>query len=95
MKNRSKFVAICLSAALLTMSTMPGLAEENADPINPPEVTEPSEDTPVTPENPSVTEDTEVTTTTPAYNDSHQEADGTTVISGILLVNKEIGRAHV
>lgn len=89
MKNRSKFVAICLSAALLTMSTMPGLAEENADPINPPEVTEPSEDTPVTPENPSVTEDTEVTTTTPAYNDSHQEADGTTVISGILLVNKE------
>ena len=89
MKNRSKFVAICLSVALLTMSTMPGLAEENADPINPPEVTEPSEDTPVTPENPSVTEDTEVTTTTPAYNDSHQEADGTTVISGILLVNKE------
>lgn len=89
MKNRSKFVAICLSAALLTMSTMPGLAEENADPINPPEVTEPSEDTPVTPENPSVTEDTEVTTTTPAYNDSHQEADSTTVISGILLVNKE------
>lgn len=89
MKNRSKFVAICLSAALLTMSTMPGLAEENADPINPPEVTEPSEDTLVTPENPSVTEDTEVTTTTPAYNDSHQEADGTTVISGILLVNKE------
>lgn len=89
MKNRSKFVAICLSAALLTMSTMPGLAEENADPINPPEVTEPSEDTPVTSENPSVTEDTEVTTTTPAYNDSHQEADGTTVISGILLVNKE------
>ena len=89
MKNRSKFVAICLSAALLTMSTMPGLAEENADPINPPEVTEPSEDTPVTPENPSVTEDTEVTTKTPAYNDSHQEADGTTVISGILLVNKE------
>ena len=89
MKNRSKFVAICLSAALLTMSTMPGLAEENADPINPPEVTEPSEDTPVTPENPSVTEDTEVTTTTPAYTDSHQEADGTTVISGILLVNKE------
>lgn len=89
MKNRSKFVAICLSAALLTMSTMPGLAEENADPINPPEISDPSGDTPITPQQPSTTEEPEVTTTTPAYNDSHQEADGTTVISGILLVNKE------
>lgn len=88
MKNRSKFVAVCLSAALLTMSTVPGFADENAGPINPPEVSDPSGETPVTPENPSVSEDPDITTTTPAYDDSHQDADGLTVISGILLVNK-------
>lgn len=88
MKNRSKFVAVCLSAALLTMSTVPGFADENAGPINPPEVSDPSGETPVTPENPSVSEDPDSTTTTPAYDDSHQDADGLTVISGILLVNK-------
>lgn len=88
MKNRSKFVAVCLSAALLTMSTVPGFAEENAGPINPPEASDPSGETPVTPESPAVTEDPEITTTTPAYDDSHQDADGLTVISGILLVNK-------
>lgn len=88
MKNRSKFVAVCLSAALLTMSTVPGFADENAGPINPPEVSDPSGETPVTPENPSVSEDADITTTTPAYDDSHQDADGLTVISGILLVNK-------
>lgn len=88
MKNRSKFVAVCLSAALLTMSTVPGFADENAGPINPPEVSDPSSETPVTPENPSVSEDPDITTTTPAYDDSHQDADGLTVISGILLVNK-------
>lgn len=88
MKNRSKFVAVCLSAALLTMSTVPGFADENAGPINPPEVSDPSGETPVTPENPSVSEDPDTTTTTPAYDDSHQDADGLTVISGILLVNK-------
>lgn len=88
MKNRSKFVAVCLSAALLTMSTVPGFADENAGPINPPEVSDPSDETPVTPENPSVSEDPDITTTTPAYDDSHQDADGLTVISGILLVNK-------
>ena len=88
MKNRSKFVAVCLSAALLTMSTVPGFADENAGLINPPEVSDPSGETPVTPENPSVSEDPDITTTTPAYDDSHQDADGLTVISGILLVNK-------
>lgn len=88
MKNRSKFVAVCLSAALLTMSTVPGFADENAGPINPPEVSDPSGETPMTPENPSVSEDPDITTTTPAYDDSHQDADGLTVISGILLVNK-------
>ena len=88
MKNRSKFVAVCLSAALLTMSTIPGFADENAGPINPPEVSDPSGETPVTPENPSVSEDPDITTTTPAYDDSHQDVDGLTVISGILLVNK-------
>lgn len=88
MKNRSKFVAVCLSAALLTMSTVPGFADENAGPINPPEVSDPSGETPVIPENPSVSEDPDITTTTPAYDDSHQDADGLTVISGILLVNK-------
>lgn len=88
MKNRSKFVAVCLSAALLTMSTVPGFADENAGPINPPEVSDPSGETPVTPENPSVSEDPDITTTTPAYDDSHQDVDGLTVISGILLVNK-------
>ena len=88
MKNRSKFVAVCLSAALLTMSTVPGFADENAGPINPPEVSDPSGETPVTPENPSVSEDPDITTTTPAYDDRHQDADGLTVISGILLVNK-------
>lgn len=88
MKNRSKFVAVCLSAALLTMSTVPGFADENAGPINPPDVSDPSGETPVTPENPSVSEDPDITTTTPAYDDSHQDADGLTVISGILLVNK-------
>lgn len=94
MKNHSKILAAFLVAALLTMGTTPGRAAENAGPVDPPATTTPSEQTPETPatpeepKQPTVVEP-EITTTEPAYEDSHQSADGTTVISGILLVNKQ------
>lgn len=88
MNTHSKFVAACLSAALLTMSTVPGFAAENADPIEPPQLTDPTEEKPGESETPSAVQEPEITTTTPLYNDSHQDADGITVVSGILLVNK-------
>lgn len=88
MNTHSKFVAACLSAALLTMSTVPGFAAENADPIEPPQLTDPTEEQPGESETPSAVQEPEITTTTPLYNDSHQDADGITVVSGILLVNK-------
>lgn len=88
MNTHSKFVAACLSAALLTMSTVPGFAAENADPIEPPQLTDPTGEKPGESETPSAVQEPEITTTTPLYNDSHQDADGITVVSGILLVNK-------
>lgn len=88
MNTHSKFVAACLSAALLTMSTVPGFAAENADPIEPPQFTDPTGEQPGESETPSAVQEPEITTTTPLYNDSHQDADGITVVSGILLVNK-------
>lgn len=113
MKNHPKILAVCLSAALLTMSIPPGFAAENAGPADPPTVTDPSDPAepetptdpsepadpsePEEPEQPSESEDPDdeetsqppsVTTTEPAFDDSHQQADGTTVVSGILLVNK-------
>ena len=107
MKNHPKILAACLSAALLTMSIPPGFAAENAGPVDPPTVTDPSDPAePETPTDPSEPEEPEqpagpedpgdeetsqppsVTTTEPAFDDSHQQADGTTVVSGILLVNK-------
>lgn len=104
MTKHPKFLAACLSAALLTTSVFPALAEENAGPIDPPTVTDPSEPTeepPVTPEDPDNPEQptepeepTEpeqppsVTTTEPAFDDSHEKASGLTEVSGILLVNK-------
>lgn len=114
MKNHPKILAVCLSAALLTMSIPPGFAAENAGPVDPPTVTDPSDPAepetptdpsepadpsePEEPEQPSEPEDPDdeetsqppsVTTTEPAFDDSHQQADGTTVVSGILLVNKK------
>lgn len=84
------------------MNTAPSFAGENSKPIDPPPVTDPAEpenppepeqpaepEEPAEPEAPSDNKEPEVTTTNPAYNDSHQQADGTTVISGILLVNKQ------
>ena len=95
MKKPSKLVAAVLSAALLSMSWSPALAAENTGRAYVPGG--PSEGQPeTTPETPGDTpsqeepaKEPEVTTTTPAYDDSHQDADGLTVVSGILLVNKD------
>lgn len=114
MKNHPKILAVCLSAALLTMSIPPGFAAENAgpsirrrspirqilqsretptDPSEPADPSEPEEpEQPAGPEDPDDEETAQppsVTTTEPAFDDSHQQADGTTVVSGILLVNKK------
>lgn len=88
MKKHPKAVALCLSAALLSMSLVPSLAAENAGHVDEPGAgdTAQGQETPDQTEQPE--KEPEVTTTTPAYNDSHQEADGLTVVSGILLVNK-------
>ena len=51
MKNHPKILAVCLSAALLTMSIPPGFAAENAGPVDPPTVTDPSD--PAEPETPT------------------------------------------
>ncbi|MEE0436025.1 MAG: D-alanyl-D-alanine carboxypeptidase family protein [Peptococcaceae bacterium] len=89
MKKHPKLICAFLSAALLMMSMTPALAEENANPIEPPEVEEPGDQTPGE-EVPGDNEpgDPIITVTEPAYHDSHQEADGVSVVSGILLVNK-------
>lgn len=95
MKKPSKFVAVVLSAALLSMSWSPALAAENTGRAYVP-AGDLSGEQPETPETPGDTPSQEelekapeVTTTTPAYDDSHQDADGLTVVSGILLVNKD------
>lgn len=95
MKKPSKLVAAVLSAALLSMSWSPALAAENTGRAYVP-AGDPSGEQPETPETPGDTPSQEepekapeVTTTTPAYDDSHQDADGLIVVSGILLVNKD------
>lgn len=103
MNTHPKMLALLLSAALLTMSTTPGIASENADgfdqqtPSTSEDQQSGTQEQPGEPEEPETSEEDaqtpvpsepEITVTEPAYYDSHQEAEGLTVVSGILLVNK-------
>ncbi len=97
MKNAKKVLSVALAATLALSSVAAVQANENVAPgednpvvDNPLVPTEPSEPTePSKPSTDPTTQEPTITQTTPAYNDSHQDMNGATVISGILLVNKQ------